>query len=490
MEVITVKDFSSICRFCLHRAREMNLISSVPSAAIFQAISGIEVADVLPEKMCLACMESFQSFSSFIEKSKANIQKLQNIYETFFHEVKADDSSFYNLEDEEFSNSFENNHAIQEDGSCKPLAGVKCEHCNKEYSQSTKCHCLKPEESQTKNSPKKRNLLSKRVRCRNCKVSFKTREELSAHCKNGFTCSLKDYQCPTCNRCFKKQHKLNNHMRSHTKIAPFKCPDCDKAFKFQQNLKRHILIHKGIKKFKCEDCGKSFSRAHVLNDHKNIHTGHNPYICDYCGKGFKRYANHFIHVYRHKLLNGEVNQADEKKLYLQLQCSVCNKIFASRGSLENHLTLHQEEPREKKFLCTDCGKGFASNSQLQCHMRIHTGDRPFECTECDKRFKQRSAFSIHKLVHSGTKPYQCSLCQQVFSQSGHLKIHMRVHSGEKPFTCDFCGRKFALNGNLKVHTRTHTGERPFVCSVCQKAYYNSSSLKKHMKTHEQHLSGD
>lgn len=101
----------------------------------------------------------------------------------------------------------------------------------------------------------------------------------------------------------------------------------------------------------------AFSRAHVLNEHRNIHTGHTPYICDYCGKGFKRYTNHFIHIYRHKLLNGEVDQTEDKKLYLQLQCNICNKIFASRGGLENHLTLHQEEPREKKFLCTDCGKG-------------------------------------------------------------------------------------------------------------------------------------
>lgn len=109
----------------------------------------------------------------------------------------------------------------------------------------------------------KRKLMSKTVTCRNCKVPFTTKEELSAHNKNGFTCPLKDYQCPTCNRCFKKQHKLNNHMRSHTKIAPFKCPDCGKAFKFQQNLKRHILIHKGIKKFKCEDCGKCKCNLHL-----------------------------------------------------------------------------------------------------------------------------------------------------------------------------------------------------------------------------------
>lgn len=93
--------------------------------------------------MCLACIESFQSFAKFIEKSKANIRKLQNIYKTSFCEVKTDDSPRYNSDDEEFSKSFENNHTIREDES------LKCEHCNKD---SAKCHCVESKENE--NSPK------------------------------------------------------------------------------------------------------------------------------------------------------------------------------------------------------------------------------------------------------------------------------------------------------------------------------------------------
>lgn len=100
----------------------------------------------------------------------------------------------------------------------------------------------------------------------------------------------------------------------------------------------------------------AFSRAHVLKEHKNIHTGNNPYICTYCGKGFKRYANYFIHVHRHKLVNGEVDQTEATKLYLQLKCDKCNRIFASRGALQNHLVLHSDS-KGKNFLCTHCGKG-------------------------------------------------------------------------------------------------------------------------------------
>lgn len=98
----------------------------------------------------------------------------------------------------------------------------------------------------------------------------------------------------------------------------------------------------------------------MLKEHKNIHTGNNPYICTYCGKGFKRYANYFIHVHRHKLVNGEVDQTEATKLYLQLKCDKCNRIFASRGALQNHLVLHSDS-KGKNFLCTHCGKGLLFN---------------------------------------------------------------------------------------------------------------------------------
>ncbi|CAH1130413.1 unnamed protein product [Ceutorhynchus assimilis] len=338
-----ISHFPLICRFCLmktSKSDDLRKISDVPSIDIFRVLTGIENNDDLPQKICIVCIQTFQSFSTFVETSKQNIERLKTL----------------------------------------------CEKVNNDENQ---CEEFENETLIPKNNSKPRTLT----------------------CKN------------------------------------------------------------------------SFSRLHVLNDHKNIHTGHNPYICNYCGKGFKRYANHFIHVHRHKLLNGEIKDTEDQKLYLQIQCKICKKIFASRGGLENHLILHQKEPKEKRFLCTYCGKGFNTNSQLVSHRRTHTDQRPFECCLCEKKFKQKSAYNNHQLMHTGEKSHQCTICQRLFGQSAHLKVHMRVHSGEKPFNCSFCEKKFALRSNLKVHTRTHTGEKPYVCPLCDKSYYDSTGLKKHMKTH-------
>ncbi|XP_076250490.1 uncharacterized protein LOC143190207 isoform X2 [Rhynchophorus ferrugineus] len=264
--------------------------------------------------------------------------------------------------------------------------------------------------------------------CDNCKSSFKNKSDLDKHFKENSQCLPSSYNCVECKKSFSKKHKLVSHMRSHTKEEPFQCKECGKGFRFQQNLKRHMLIHKGVKPFTCDVCGKAFSRAHVRNEHMNTHTGHNPYICMYCGKGFKRYANHFIHVYRHKLINGEIDKSKDRKLYLQLECDECNKIFANRGALANHMLLHQV-PVEKKFLCNECGKGFLTKAHLKSHSRTHTGECPYQCKKCGKSYKQKSSYTSHQLTHSGERPYRCIVCAKLFTQSGHLKVHMRVHSG-------------------------------------------------------------
>ncbi|CAG9768503.1 unnamed protein product [Ceutorhynchus assimilis] len=427
-----ISHFPLICRFCLmktSKSDDLRKISDVPSIDIFRVLTGIENNDDLPQKICIVCIQTFQSFSTFVETSKQNIERLKTL----------------------------------------------CEKVNNDENQ---CEEFENETLIPKNNSKPRTLT-----CKNCKAVFDNKSEIKLHSAQCVKCTPIDYKCLECNKVFKKLPRLKVHERSHTQEAPYKCTQCDKTFRFQQNLKRHLLIHRGVKKFKCEECGKTFSRLHVLNDHKNIHTGHNPYICNYCGKGFKRYANHFIHVHRHKLLNGEIKDTEDQKLYLQIQCKICKKIFASRGGLENHLILHQKEPKEKRFLCTYCGKGFNTNSQLVSHRRTHTDQRPFECCLCEKKFKQKSAYNNHQLMHTGEKSHQCTICQRLFGQSAHLKVHMRVHSGEKPFNCSFCEKKFALRSNLKVHTRTHTGEKPYVCPLCDKSYYDSTGLKKHMKTH-------
>ncbi|XP_050297346.1 zinc finger protein OZF-like [Anthonomus grandis grandis] len=458
----TVPKFSKICMFCLSTNLKINNVSEVPyTRALFEKITEEKLPEDIPhesQNICETCVELVHTFLSFIQKAQNNIKTFNEFQEK--EKLKWEKISQGVIEKSyECDLSFFDD--IKDENSIDNVVETKC----------IKRFNLSGEDIDKK---------FKKPTCRKCKTQFGKKADLKIHMKNN-NCELVEWNCSECGKSFKYLYKLKNHMRSHTNETPFKCTECEKEFRFEQNLKRHIALHTGVKKFKCDECGKEFSRAHNLNEHKNIHSGNNPYICDYCGKGFKRYANHFIHVYRHKLFNGDIEPTTDKK-YLQLQCNICNKIFASNGALDNHMPIH-DSGKVKRFLCNFCGIGFNTSHQVESHLRVHTGDRPFECPHCGKRFKHKSAYNNHQVTHTGIRQYQCDLCDKQFTQAGHLRSHMRVHSGEKPFCCSFCDKTFASNSNLKVHLRYHTGERPYVCTVCSKAFSDSTTLKKHSKTH-------
>ncbi|CAO3657301.1 unnamed protein product [Mucor hiemalis] len=186
-----------------------------------------------------------------------------------------------------------------------------------------------------------------------------------------------------------------------------------------------------------------------------------------------------------KSLSESSNQSSQNQKY---SCSVCNKIFERKSSLTNHNKIHS------KKACLICKKIFSSNQALRRHRvenHMPKSELPYACSVCDKRYIRKFSLELHRKTHLPKSEwlYVCSICDKRFHRKPSLEEHEQVHipisERSNKLKCDVCGGIFSSTKTLNNHNRRfHSPEYKktlYPRSLGGKAFASKYGVRRHSR---------
>ncbi|KAG7297710.1 hypothetical protein JYU34_018427 [Plutella xylostella] len=158
-------------------------------------------------------------------------------------------------------------------------------------------------------------------------------------------------------------------------------------------------------------------------------------------------------------------------------CPICFKVYTASSSYFYHMKYFHKGSKEHE--CDVCQRKFATRGSLAQHVLTHGDELKFECKTCGKRFRTKASLYIHNLTHTGKKQWSCGECGRSFQWRQLLARHAARHEGGRRHRCAHCGRGFSIKCDLTRHAATHAAGR-HACAKCGATFAQPRYLKVHM----------
>ncbi|KAM5247111.1 zinc finger and BTB domain-containing protein 40 [Ctenodactylus gundi] len=347
---------------------------------------------------------------------------------------------------------------------------VTCDLCGREFAHASGMQYHKLTE----------HFDEKPFSCEECGAKFAANSTLKNHLR--LHTGDRPFMCKHCLMTFTQASALAYHTKKkHSEGKMYACQYCDAVFAQSIELSRHVRTHTGDKPYVCRDCGKGFRQANGLSIH--LHTFHNiedPYDCKKCRMSFPTLQDHRKHI--HEVHSKEYHPCPtcgkifsapsmlERHMVTHVggkpfSCGICNKAYQQLSGLWYHNRTHHpdvfaaQNHRCSKFSslqCSSCDKAFASTVEHKKHIKTEHADLKFhECEQCKELFPTPALLQVHvKCQHSGSQPFRCLYCAATFRFPGALQHHVTTEhfkQSESTFPCELCGELFTSQAQLDSH---------------------------------------
>ncbi|XP_028280575.1 zinc finger protein ZFAT isoform X3 [Parambassis ranga] len=205
--------------------------------------------------------------------------------------------------------------------------------------------------------------------------------------------------------------------------------------------------------------------------------------CQYCGKLFWYKVHYNVHVRTH---------TKEHSHY----CTKCSYSSITKSSLNRH----QIQKHSGLLLsCSNPGCTYSTPDKykLQAHLRTHQKQgKSVACPVCHCSYSEHRLKWHIKTSHPDSVPLpgkgrlmvqraeKCPYCDSYFlKNSSDFQQHIWAHQGLKPYVCSMCDYAGRSRSNLKTHMNRHNTERRHLCDLCGKKFKSKFTLKSHRLSH-------